>query len=128
MLPASVGVLTLEEIDESEYFPKINVETESKQLKSKLKSKRSKINKGDADEGGELHGKCDGKADKSKEEDEKKEMKKKKKRKEKEKKKKEKEKKKKKDHELNDDTDKEQENADTSAGKYSISTLNDFIT
>ncbi|KAL8483259.1 hypothetical protein ACS0TY_026086 [Phlomoides rotata] len=104
------GFLTLEEIDESEYFPKINVETESKQLKVNPKSKRSKINKGGAEEGGELHGKCDGKADKSKEEDEKTEMKKKKKKKEKEKKKK----KKKKDHQ-NDEAAKEQENADSSA-------------
>lgn len=90
-------------------LPKGNVETESKQLKVKPKSKRSKINKGNADEAGELHGKSDDKADKSKVEDENKEMKKKKIE-------KEKKKKVKKDHQKKDETEKEQENAESSAG------------
>ncbi|KAL6517155.1 hypothetical protein OROHE_017861 [Orobanche hederae] len=80
------GFLTLEEIDESEYgleIPNFDTKNEGQMLKGRTKSKKCKINEGDADEsfGGEPFGESDGMAEESIVKDEKREVKQKKKKK-----------------------------------------------
>lgn len=80
------GFLTLEEIDESEYglkIPNFDTKNEGQKLKGRTKSKKCKIDEGDADEsfGGEPYGECDGMAEESIVKDEKREVKRKKKKK-----------------------------------------------
>ncbi|KAK4425372.1 DEAD-box ATP-dependent RNA helicase 13 [Sesamum alatum] len=102
------GFLTLEEIDEAEYgleIPEVNVENERNTLKGKSKSKKRKVNEGDADDSSV--GEHDGKAEQSKDQDEKKGANK--------KKKKENEKEKKKDQRKNNEANKAEENAEPTA-------------